>query len=208
MTALEKQGKVKEILSRMCWYSDGCPNCNFFKPEDETDGEFFCAIRDSKKLVPFDDEWDMESAMIGECDDREMRYLFRGKRTDNGEWVEGYFLKIDGISYILPLGLDLKDIVEVDSETVCQYTGLTDKNGRKIFDGNICKDGDCVVRILWNDKHQWGVEISKADNVLSKGLIFPLWQYDNCKENGYRTLEVIGNIFDNPDLINWEMIGK
>lgn len=64
MTVLEKQIKVRNVLYRMCGYSDGCPDCDFFKPEDETDGEFFCAIRDSKKLIPFDNEWDIASAMI------------------------------------------------------------------------------------------------------------------------------------------------
>lgn len=66
MTALEKQCKVKEVLSRMCEYVDWCPDCDFFKPEDDTDGEFYCAIRDSKKLIPFDDEWDIASAVIGD----------------------------------------------------------------------------------------------------------------------------------------------
>ena len=66
MEALEKQGKVKEILCRNCRYGDGCPDCEFFNPEDGMDGEFFCAIRDSKKLIPFDDEWDMASAMISD----------------------------------------------------------------------------------------------------------------------------------------------
>lgn len=66
MTALEKQNKVKEVLYRMCGYGDGCPDCDFFKPKDKTDGEFWCAIRDSKKLIPFDDDWDMNSAMISD----------------------------------------------------------------------------------------------------------------------------------------------
>lgn len=145
--------------------------------------------------------------------------LFRGKRVDNGEWISGDLITTpfirnetqQNIIYILDITKadydcfeDLTEdngIFEVNPETVCQYTGLTDKNGRKIFDGDICQDSDNIVRILWNDKHQWGVEISKTDNVLSRGLVFPLWQYDNCKENGYRTLEVIGNIFNNPDLI-------
>lgn len=140
------------------------------------------------------------------------RYLYRAKRTDNGEWVEGFYLPIGERTYIIceaesdctdgeNTDLYATEWYEVVPETVCQYTELTDENVREIFEGDICKDGDNVVRILWNDKHQWGVEILKTDNVLSKGLIFPLWQYDNCKENGYRTLEVIGNIFDNPELL-------
>lgn len=149
-------------------------------------------------------------------------HLYRAKRVNWRElpkeewWVEGDILLSDGYYYIIPdFGVScvekLNNYVcdklitlhafEVDKETVCQYTGLTDKNGRKIFDGYICRDSDNIVRILWNDKHQWGVEISKTDNALSRGLAFPLWQYDNCKENGYRKLEVIGNIFDNLGLL-------
>lgn len=66
MTALEKQVKVREMLFRNCGYGNGCSDCEFFKPEDETDGDFFCAIRDSNKLIPYDDEWDMASAMISD----------------------------------------------------------------------------------------------------------------------------------------------
>ena len=64
MTSLEKEIKVKEVLSYNCGYGDGCEECEFFNPDDTTDGEFFCAIRDSKNLIPFDDGWDMNSAMI------------------------------------------------------------------------------------------------------------------------------------------------
>ncbi len=149
-------------------------------------------------------------------------HLYKAKRVNWRElpkeewWVEGYLLVSDEDCYIIPdFGVSCVEKLnyyvcdklitlhtfEVDKETVCEYTGLTDKNDRKIFEWDICKDSDNVVCILWNDKHQWGVEISKTDSVLSKGLIFPLWQYNNCKENGYRTLEVIGNIFDNPELL-------
>ncbi len=66
MTALEKQLKVKEVLYRMCGYGDSCSDCDFFNPEDTADGEFFCAIRDSKNLIPVDDDWDMVSGLIGD----------------------------------------------------------------------------------------------------------------------------------------------
>ena len=66
MTELEKQMKVKDVLYHMCGYGEGCPECSFFDPNDDADGESFCAIRDSKNLIPFDDDWDMGSAMIGD----------------------------------------------------------------------------------------------------------------------------------------------
>lgn len=138
--------------------------------------------------------------------------LHRAKRTDTGEWVEGYYvkLKLTGTAYILPGDVEVEPCkkgvlqfvkYQVDPETVCRHTGLKDVKKRKIFDGDVCKDVDNIVRILWSDKHQWGVEILKTDHVLSRGLIFPLWQYDNCKENGYRELEVVGNIFDDFELL-------
>jgi len=66
MTALEKQVKVKEVLSRQCGWYGKCHYCDFFANEDNTDGEYFCMIRDSEKRVPFQHGWDIESAMISD----------------------------------------------------------------------------------------------------------------------------------------------
>lgn len=66
MTALEKQGIVKTVLSRMCGNYGKCQYCDFFDEEDNADGKYFCAIRDSKNCLPFENEWDIASAMIGD----------------------------------------------------------------------------------------------------------------------------------------------
>lgn len=132
--------------------------------------------------------------------------LFRGKRTDNGEWVEGYlvcdrtFWGEPGfhayiVSHEHPSGCFGSDIyIEVDPSTVGQYTGLTDKNGKRIFEGDIVKDdsisllGDVVFSTV-------GVP-SFGINDVHDGL-----QYH---DSFWHELEIIGNIHDNQELMKEE----
>ena len=128
----------------------------------------------------------------------ENRHLCRGKRTDNGEWVEGYLYGIWERRYMLwGMTNDITNMVEVDQETVCQCTGLQDKNGELIWENDIieCKDG----------KHNFQTQIEW--DAYCAGFIFQDTEtsavgLDAITENGlYLESKVVGNIFDNPELL-------
>lgn len=89
---------------------------------------------------------------------------------------------------------------QTDRHILMQYTGLKDKNGKEIYEGDICKDETTIIEILWSNYYQWGCKIIEG-GTLGYGLTFPLWHWDNCKENAYRELEVIGTIYENPELL-------
>ena len=133
----------------------------------------------------------------------EDRYLFKAKRLDNGEWVQGALF--NGESHCI-IGQEIKfspytehecKIVgyEVDRDTICQCTGLKDKNGKLIWENEIikCKFGIAVA--VW-DKSEWRIKCVK-DNIWRKDLHY--W----VVEDNQRT-EVVGNIFDNPELLESE----
>ena len=136
--------------------------------------------------------------------------LFRGKRTDNGRWIFGNRLydDISGKHYIVlsrhiidsyttvnPDG-EFKRLhctgVEVVPETIGQYTGLKDKDGKKIFEGDIVllKD-DEKAKVIWGDDN--AKFILDYDNINADFDNF--WGYE---------LETIGNIYDNPELLEAE----
>ena len=130
--------------------------------------------------------------------------LFRGKRIDNDKWIEGYLFENWGDAYIC-LGTENGNIMkeEVNEVTAGQYTGLKDKNGKKIFDGDIIKTHFSFTHeveqepfiVVWNiDKAMFeGVKPSKRKDEYLKGFDFLAEQ-----KNLY---EVIGNIHDNPELL-------
>lgn len=122
-------------------------------------------------------------------------YLFHGKEVDSGEWSEGSLWIHLGKTYIMTAA----NVVgyEVDPETVGQYTGLTDKNGVKIFEGDIIQIPD--------DYDEYGHNAGEIYEIYFCCGGFRL-KPKYSEERGYwladdRTVEVIGNIHDNPELL-------
>ena len=126
--------------------------------------------------------------------------IFRGKRIDNGEWVYGFLLfdEEQNEAYIAEYFEDkaayLKKVIP---ETVGQYTGLKDKNGKMIFEGDICQTKGYKLieekpfEIVWNDYYSgwfWqDIEVSRETDTLTKTVA--------------ELTKVIGNIHDNPELL-------
>ncbi len=139
----------------------------------------------------------------------ENRYLYRAKRIDNGEWVEGFYFCMthpDGRHthhFIIPLGADLscgtpieKIQIEVDPSTICQCTGLRDKNGKLIWENDIMEahlddmfpDDITRTSVVWQKNGWVTIESGSVDRE-------PLDDFDT------EHFVVVGNVFDNPELL-------
>lgn len=136
--------------------------------------------------------------------------LFKAKRIDNGEWVEGSLLVLDSDSgycfiteeYKSASTLPARDLIYnhthfVDSNTVCQYTGLTDKNGNKIWENDIMvahfddiyPEDESYTQVIWYQNGFYTKEKMSPDRE-------PLDDFDS------QNYTVCGNIFDNAELLN------
>ena len=144
--------------------------------------------------------------------------LFRGKRVYNGMWVEGYYAKYRNIKdkvYTAILQFDTEDggdvycdgITPVIPETVEQYTGLVDKNGKKIFEGDIVRLTDKSFGNEWkavvefgnpNGNYTWGWQLNPIG--IAKNVNTDILCWVEMEETG-AFCEVIGNVQDNPELL-------
>ena len=134
--------------------------------------------------------------------------LFHGKRKDTGEWVEGYYCAFNGVSHRIYTGYAetdcgefYPDYYEVIPETVGQYAVATDKNSTKIFEGDICKV--TMFTCEGEDKHYLCEVCFDCGSFVFRERsgfdILPVDIYDFETD-----VEVIGNIYDNPELIGGE----
>lgn len=126
--------------------------------------------------------------------------LFRGKRTDNGEWVYGNLVRgcDKKYAYIVEFGNEelCRNYVDVNPETIGQYTGLADKNGTKIF------EGDIVKRFLLGKMYifQIGYDNGLTSFIGQAGIKFTTFDCDPAEFDSAE-FEVVGNIYDNPELL-------
>lgn len=120
------------------------------------------------------------------------RYLFRGKRTDTGKWEIGLLARYNEKYPCANIIDETELLIPVETKTVGQYTGLKDKNGKRIFEGDICKhrsnySGNAVISVVtYTDGHFLALVGENSGFELSEKL------------------EVIGNIYDNPNLLKIE----
>lgn len=126
--------------------------------------------------------------------------LFRGKRIDNGEWVEGLLWKKKYdtpklfMSYF-PNKDDDEDVVVIDPETVGEYTGITYKNGKKIFEGDIIRNNGNEIGVIRHCKYDvYSHYVFGGYCCVDKTSALIDWT--SCWR-----CEVIGNIHDNPELL-------
>ena len=138
----------------------------------------------------------------------ENRYLFKAKRKNNGKWVQGYLYGIWEKRYILwGMTNDIPDMIEVDPSTICQCTGLKDKNSKLIWENDIL-DG-FTYPYMSDGAHNYYAEVCWCSNVPAFGIYTQ--KYPKSKVSGISAgmteimgdwnsndWEVIGNIFDNP----------
>ena len=133
--------------------------------------------------------------------------LFKAKRIDNGKWIEGCYAESKGNTFIgidISIGIDVFEVfctpiirwIEIDPETICQFTGRCDKNGNKIWENDILMahldesypEDETYVAVEWNVAGWVTHEAGSTDR-------------EYLDEFDLEHFEVVGNIFDNKELL-------
>ena len=121
--------------------------------------------------------------------------LFKAKRIDTGEWVEGLITFMWGQYHIINPN-DENTAYPIDTDTICQYTGLNDKNGHKIWENDI-------VFVTDEEGNSGQVDTGVGEIDFLEGLWYISGRVRNALYdiNKVFNIEVIGNIFDNAELL-------
>ncbi len=129
----------------------------------------------------------------------EDRYLFKAKRVDDGEWIVGYLYRLSENNPPFIMLRKYGESYEVDEHTICQCTGLEDKNGNLIWENDIVKDkhGN-FYKAFWQNNHYQFSWICVKSDVFSIGVKWNLWSFKSFE------IEILGNTFDNPELLESE----
>ena len=132
--------------------------------------------------------------------------LFRGKRADNGEWVSGYycraFSQINGKDSVPAIQeVDCFYYRAVDPSTVGQYTGLADKTGKKVFEGDILREtifGNYFE--VWYDEKKCAF-MARCVKQVALPTIYRIGESFRLADRCAETIQIIGNAHDNPELL-------
>lgn len=126
----------------------------------------------------------------------EDRYLFKAKQLDNEEWVVGSLISMPHGGYMIDRVADSRRFrVMINPSTICQCTGLKDKKGKLIWENDIIRTKVGTAKVIW-DKSEWRIEWLKND-LWRKDLYY--WAVEDIQR-----VVVIGNKFDNPELLESE----
>lgn len=137
------------------------------------------------------------------------RYLYRAKRIENGEWVEGYYIyyphgyyaegEIEHILIDTSTSVGLYKVYSVNPSTICQCTGLKDKDGKLIWENDIVFATD-------DDGNSGQVDTGVGEVDFLEGLWYIGGNVQNALYdiNKIHQIKVIGSIFDNPELLEQE----
>lgn len=127
------------------------------------------------------------------------RYLFKAKRIDNGEWVVGYLYRLSENNPPFIMLRKYGENYEVDEHTICCCTGLKDKNGTLIWENDIAKDEKgSLYKAFWQNNYYQFSWICVKSEIFQSGIKWDLYVMRSFE------IEVIGNIFDNPELLESE----